>query len=121
MPSLRRLTALLSGLLLVQLTLLGADRSCGSHAGSADPAHVVAALASHDSHDTSPAHAPSDACDAELAPGECQTMPSCATTLTVPARLVGEVVLPPARATLPQPDSIHSQPASGPDVPPPRG
>ena len=124
MPLLRRLTALLSSLLLLQLSLLGADWPCGSHVGSADRAHVGATPAphaSHSSHDAAPTHAPSDACEAERTPGECRTMPSCATTLGVPERVVAEAVLLPTSSTLPQPLSIQSQPATGPDVPPPRG
>lgn len=121
MPFLRRLTALVSSLLLLQLSLLGADRPCDSHVGSADRAHADATPAPHTSHDESPTHAPSEACDAERTPGECRTMTSCTTTLTVPTSLVAEAVHLPASATLPQPLSIHSQPATGPDVPPPRG
>jgi hypothetical protein len=121
MPLLRRLTALLSACLLLQLTLLGADWGCGTRVASADRAHGATPLASHASHDASSTHAPTDACDVERALGDCATMTSCATTLTFPASLVVAVALAPTSDALPEPASIHSQPAAGPDVPPPRG
>jgi hypothetical protein len=121
MPSFRRPAALLSALLLLQLTLLGASWRCGSPGGSAARVHGAAALASHASHDASPRRAPGDTCDVERALGDCATMTSCATTLTVPVSLIVAVALVPASAALPEPVSIHSQPTAGPDVPPPRG
>ena len=124
MPSLRRLTAFISALLLLQLTLLGADWRCGSPVRPADRAHGAATPSSHgshDSHDASSTRVPSDACDVERALGSCATMTSCATTVTVEARIAAAVALVPTTDALPEPVSIHSQPATGPDVPPPRG
>ena len=121
MPTLRRLAALLSSLLLLQLTLLGADWRCGSPVGSADRAHGTATVASHAAHDASSTRAPSDACDVERALGACATMTSCATTISVPASIAVAVALVPSSDALAEPESIHSQPTAGPDVPPPRG
>ena len=122
MTTLRRLTALLSGfLLLLLLTPLGVDRPCDEHAGPADRAHVAATLAMHGAHDASPARTPIDPCDLERTPGDCTTMPSCVTTLTIPAGIVSVVTHALTSDALPEPVSIHSQPTTGPDVPPPRG
>ena len=120
MPTLRRLTALLSGLLL-QLTLLGIDRSCDVHASPADHAHVTATMAAHEAHDASAVRTPIDECDVERTAGDCVTMPSCVTTLTIPAGIVTVVTHALTSDVLPEPVSIHSQPTTGPDVPPPRG
>ena len=121
MPSLLRLTAFLPGLLLLQLTLLGVESPCSSHVRSADRAHVATSGATGMSHDASSTRAPSDACDAEQTAGECATMPSCAAALSLPVGLVVVVALAAAGGALAEPASIHSQPATGPDVPPPRG
>jgi hypothetical protein len=121
MPTLRRLTALLSGLLLLQLTLLGVERPCGEHATRPDRALGTTATAAHGTHDTTPARAPGDSCGVEATASECATMPSCATTLTIPAGAVTVVAGALTSAALPQPVAIHSQPTTGPDVPPPRG
>ena len=121
MPTLRRLTALLSGLLLMQLTLLGIDRSCDVHTSPADHAHVSAPMAAHGAHDASPVRTPIDECDVERTTGDCATMPSCVTTLGVPVRRVTVVPHAPRTDVRPEPISIHSQPTTGPDVPPPRG
>ena len=124
MPTLRRLTALLSSLLLLQLTLLGVDRSCDVHASLVDRAHPAASVATHAAHaphDASPARTPIDACDVERTAGDCATMPSCVTTLTIPAGIVTVVTHALTSDALPEPISIHSQPTTGPDVPPPRG
>ena len=120
MPTLRRLTALLSGLLLLQLTLPGADWSCGSHARPVERARAEMP-AGHAAHEASRTQPPGDACDAEHAPTDCATMPSCAAALGSPARLVTVVALAPASDAIPEPVPVHSQPATGPDVPPPRG
>ena len=120
MSSLRRLAACLSALLLLQLTLLGADWWCISNTRSADSAHAATAPR-HGSHDASPTRAPGDECDTEHTTADCATMPSCAATLTVPANVVMAVGPAPANEALAEPVSIHSQRAAGPDVPPPRG
>jgi hypothetical protein len=120
MPTLRRLTALLSGLLL-QLTLLGIDRPCDVHASPVDRANVAATVAAHGAHEASPMRTPIDECDVERATGDCATMPSCATTLTIPTGLVTVVTHAATSDAIPEPDAVHSQPTTGPDVPPPRG
>jgi hypothetical protein len=112
---------LLSGFLLLQLTLLGVDQSCDEHASPADRVHAAATLAVHGAHDASPARTPIDACDFERTAGDCATMPSCVTTLTIPADIVTVVTHAFTSDVLPEPVSIHSQPTTGPDVPPPRG
>ena len=120
MPTLRRLTALLSGLLLLQVTLFTGSRSCDVHASPVGRG-VVASAGDHEAHDASPVRTPMDRCDLERAAGDCATMPSCVTTLTIPAGMVAVVAHALASDVLPEPVAIHSRPALGPDVPPPRG
>ena len=118
MPPLRRLTALFASLILLPLTLLGADWSCGTHERSADRAQADVIVTTHDAP-----HSPvsSDACDTERTPGDCDTMRSCGTSLAIPATLVTLVALATTSDALPEPVSIHSRPVLGPDTPPPRG
>jgi hypothetical protein len=119
MPSLRRFSALLSGLLFLQLTLLGDGGACrvhGSARGGAGMAAMQTASAQHDGASSS-----HDACGAERAAKSCASMPSCATALGAPVSVVAHVQTVPAAQALPEPVSIHSLAAVGPDVPPPRG
>ncbi|HEX6060304.1 MAG TPA: hypothetical protein VFZ11_14940 [Gemmatimonadaceae bacterium] len=136
MPSLRRITALLVSLLLVQLLLgdagafgaAGRAESPGVHAVHAEHAEHAASAASA-SHEHDRSHLPgcpdcespagSSPCDAPWAPGACSTMPTCAVALAaaVPAPVLLAVTSPgvdPVTATAPP------GPAIPPELPPPR-
>jgi len=119
MPSLRRFSALLFGLLFLQLTVLGDGASCHSHGTAGTGAAMGAMPMASAQHDGTPSS--HDGCGAERTASSCASMPSCATTLGAPASVValGQATL--VAQALPEPVSIHSQPATGPDVPPPRG
>lgn len=118
MPRLRRLSALLLGLLFLQLTLVGDGRTCRSHTVRQGAPDGVAMPMGHMNHDGTPGS--HKACGSERAAGDCASMASCAVTLSLPAIAVASGSPNPAAAVLPEPVSIHSGPAAGPDVPPPR-
>ena len=120
MPSLHRLSALVLGLLFLQLTLLGDGASCRSRGVTGADATMAAMGMGGARHDSAPAS--HDGCGGERARSRCASMPSCATVIAAPASVVALVQsAAPAAQALPAPVSIHSQPAPGPDVPPPRG
>ena len=120
MPSLRRCSALLFGLLFLQLALLGDGGSCRLHGSAGAGASMAAMPMVGAAQDRAPSS--HDGCDTERAASRCATMPSCATALAAPVRVVALVQsAAPATQALPAPVSIHSQPTLGPDVPPPRG
>ena len=121
MSSLRRLTALLSGLLLLQLALLGGRSSCVSHTGAMTHAPAGAMQAATGSHDASLAAAATDACGAQRATDTCTSMPSCAKAIGIPSSIVTHVALVPAASARPEPAALRSHTAAGPDAPPPRG
>jgi len=118
MPSLRRCSALLFGLLFLQLALLGDGGGCRSR-GSAGFAGLAAMPMAGATHDRAPSS--HHGCDTERAASRCATMPSCATAFAAPVRVAALVHAGPVARGLPEPVSIHSLPAAGPDVPPPRG
>lgn len=120
MSPFRRIGALLSGLLLLQLVLLSGDWSCALRRSAATGGHGAMALA-HGSHHTVVGQSPDDGCHTAGVPAACGSMPSCATTLAVPARLAASPTLAAAAVTLGEPVSIRSEPAAAPDAPPPRG
>jgi hypothetical protein len=119
MPPLRRFSALLFGLLFLQLTLLGNGASCRSHGSAGTGAGMAAMQMVETPHGGTPSS--HDACGSERAARSCASMPSCATVLAAPVSVVALVQTLPVVQALPAPVSIHSQPAAGPDVPPPRG
>ena len=119
MPPLRRLSALLLGLLFLQLTLVGDGGACRSHAMRRGALAIAAMPMGHMNHDGTPS--PHKACGTERAAGDCASMASCAVTLSLPTLSVASGPLVPAAAALPEPVSIRSGPSAGPDVPPPRG
>jgi hypothetical protein len=116
---LRRLSALLLGLLFLQLTLLRDGGSCRTHGSAGTSARTGAMAMANAPHDRAPV--PDDGCGAERSASDCGSMPSCATVLATPVTVVALVQLASPAQALPQPASIHSQPATGPAVPPPRG
>ena len=121
MSSLRRLTALLSGLLLLQLALLGGRPSCASHAAAQTNASTMAMHGAHGAPDASLAAVQTDACGTERAADRCTSMPSCATTIGMPSGIVTRVALVPVTSARLEPAALHSHPAAAPDAPPPRG
>ena len=121
MPLLRRFTALLSGLLLVQLTLLDGHGSCASRARRQEHAGAAMMQIAHVSGAVAVEPASNDACDTAHSPAACSSMLSCATALTLPTSESTSTTLCPPTVTLPEPVAIHSQPAAAPDAPPPRG
>jgi hypothetical protein len=120
MPSLHRLSALVLGLLFLQLTLLGDSASCRSRAVAGAEATMAAMDMAGAGHVGAPAS--HDGCGGERATRRCASMPSCATVIAAPVSVVALVqsAVPAAQALTP-PVSVHSQPTLGPDVPPPRG
>lgn len=118
MPVLRRFSALLFGLFFLQLTLLGDGASCRSHGSAGTGADMAAMQMPSAQHDGTPSHG---GCDAERTSSTCASMPSCATVLGATTSVVALLQAAPMAQARPQPVSIHSLPAAGPDVPPPRG
>ena len=115
----RRLSALLFGLLLLQLTLLGDGGACRAHSMRRGAPGVAAIQMGHMSHGGTPSS--HDACGSERDAGDCASMASCAVTLSLATLSVASGALVPAAAALPELVSIRSGPSAGPDVPPPRG
>ena len=121
MPRLRRLTAVLCSLLLVQLTLLDGYRSCAPHARPQEHGSAEMTAVMHGSRALAAAAASTDGCDTEHLPSACSAMSACVSTLGLPTSGVAGEALLPAPMTLPEPVAIHSQPLAAPDAPPPRG
>lgn len=119
MPSLRRFSGLLFGLLFLQLTVLGDSASCRSHGmGRTGATMSGMPMESAQHHGPPSSH---DGCGAKRTASDCASMPSCATALGTPASAAALGQVAPVAQALPEPASIYSQPAAGPDVPPPRG
>jgi len=121
MWSIRRLTALLSGLLLLQLALLGGRPSCATHAAATTHASAMAMQGAHGAHEASLVAASTDACGTERAADRCTSMPSCARTIGMPSGIVMRVALVAVTSARLEPAALHSHPAAAPDAPPPRG
>lgn len=115
----RRLSALLFGLLLLQLTLVGGGGACRAHSMRRGASGVATIRMGHMSHGGTPS--PHDACGSERDAGACASMASCAVTLSHSTLSEASGTLVPAASALPEPVSIRSGPSAGPDVPPPRG
>lgn len=144
MRFLRRLSVALSGILLLQLSLLGSGTLCALQhaAGSADMTGPAAAMAgmmmgggARAGHEfvvigltdasKSPDggcgdHRSADSCGGPWAPGPCTTMSSCAWSQS-------STVLPALAATsaetdgnLPEPQVLQTGPVIAPELPPPR-
>jgi hypothetical protein len=143
MKLLRRFTAALSSILLLQLSLLGSGTLCalqhsGAH-GATDHASVGMAAMAHGASGVGNAAAmdvaateadtPVNGCDTYALAGSCggpwsggtcSSMSSCASSQTVTvAPLLAWV--PRAAATVPpEPGTLHAAPAPAPELPPPR-
>ena len=115
MSLIRRCATFVTCLLLFQLTVLGSQAACDAHDRDDAARH-----AQHDGNHA-PATAPSDDCKAAGMSSSCASMPVCAVTLGVPARVVTSTAVLSSLALLPEPVSRHSHHAAGPDAPPPRG
>jgi hypothetical protein len=120
MPLLRRLSALLTGLLLAQLTLLDGHWSCASHQSGQRHASMATTVA-HLARAATSAPSSHDPCGTERLPGDCTSMPTCATALSLPAASATRVARVLAPVAPPDLVALSSRPAAGPDVPPPRG
>ena len=118
MPPIRRIAALVSSLLLLQLTLVEAGGVCGSRSQRNGSMGSMAA--------DQPSHAPSssssgDDCAVRHPPGACLSMPSCASAVVPPPAVAMRIALASAAGALPEPNAMASHATVGPDVPPPRG
>lgn len=129
MSRLHRFAAVLSGILLLQLTLLGSGTLCGMRAGDRAVGGQMVAMANgamptHAQHD-----APAKGCDAAptshdctspAAPGTCAGMVSCATVAAPQVQLVAIATPRLTTIALPEPANVVSGPALAPELPPPR-
>lgn len=122
----RRFAALLSILLLVQLTLAGSSAACVAHEADGDPASLDGGSMSHASPASAGQEAPAsgssapDGCDLPWALGTCATMASCAPCVLPsapvrPATAIGMAIRAAARPLLAPPTPVRV-----PELPPPR-
>lgn len=117
MSLIRRFTALLSSLLLFQLSVLGGGSACVSHGGGRH--ETMGASAVQRAHVQHP-RSSTDDCGARNRAGACVSMPSCTTLFSTPTAVVAAIATAPTHAVLPETTSPLSEPAAGPTVPPPR-
>lgn len=118
MPLIRRIAALVSSLLLLQLTLVESDGMCGTGAGRDEPMGAMAA--GHPSHAPSPPSSGDD-CLVRHPPGACVSMPSCASAVVSPPAAALPVAFASSSGVPSETNVMPSPAAAGPDVPPPRG
>ena len=141
MPFLRRSSAALCALLLLQLTLLGSETLCAKHRGVGDN-HVDAPVAnamtmmsaadlaissvvtSADRPPVSPEDCGGlgshDGCGLPWAPGQCSSMTTCDVSLAVPASVVVSMIGPTGTVALLSSMGTASGPTFAPELPPPR-
>ena len=141
MPFLRRSSAALFALLLLQLTLLGSGTLCARHHGAGGN-HVDARVANgmtmmsaanlaSSSVVTSADNAPvspedcgglgsHDGCGLPWAPGQCSSMTTCDVSLAVPASVISPTIGPIGTGALLPPVLAQSGPTFAPELPPPR-
>jgi len=143
MKPLRRLTAALSSVLLLQLSLLGSGTLCalqhsGGHGGTDHASAGMAAMAHGASGVGNAAamevaateadtpvngcdtHALAGSCGGPWSAGTCSSMSSCASSQTA---TVAPLIAWAARAAaigMPEPKTLHAAPAPAPELPPPR-
>ena len=117
MPPIRRIAALVSSLLLLQLTLVEGGGVCGSRSQRDGSMGTMAA--DHPSH--APSSSSGDDCALRHPPGTCLSMQSCASAVLPPPAVATRIAFASAAGTLPEPNAMASHAAVGPDVPPPRG
>ena len=133
----RRAFAALSGLLLLQLMLLGSGTLCAmqrdaSHRGMSDGgmqvsgmqatthSHKVVVASGHDAGGPAGGAQDRDSCRVPLAPGQCASMSACAIS-AAPSRMVGaSLAVRIVALSLPTVTRIPSGPTFAPELPPPR-
>jgi hypothetical protein len=143
MAVLRRLTAALSSVLLLQLSLLGSGTLCalqhpGGHGekdhastGMAAMMHaapgpvVMAGMESLAGTSDTPAggcdgQAPAGACHGPWAAGTCTSMSSCASSQSATVAPLLAWAGRTLDLSLPEPSALHAAPAEAPELPPPR-
>ena len=142
MSFVRRSFVALTGLFLLQLTLLGSGTLCavyhsvGRNNAGVDAMHDMGAMtsaattraavpAAPDSHSPmSPADcggtSQHDGCGLPWAPGQCSSMTACDISATPAASIMTSASGVAMSIELPTPALIHSGPTFAPDLPPPR-
>ena len=143
MSLVRRSFAALSGLFLLQLSLLGSGTLCALHHSAArndagahamhDMTGMSSAAATRASVSAIPdADSPKapgdcggmgrrDGCGLPWAPGQCSSMTACDISATPAASIMASVTTGVMALELPTPSLIHSGPTFAPELPPPRG
>lgn len=123
----RRIGAALSGILLLQLTLLGSGTLCAMPSGAAAAqTHDMSGMAGMtqsqaDSQQTPPTGShPDDGCRLPWSPGQCATMTACTIAAMPAATVIVALDARPVISELPIPAEIGSRPATPPELPPPR-
>ena len=114
----RRIGAALSGILLLQLTLLGSGTLCAMPSGAAaTQMHDMGGMADQQ---LPPSSHPDDGCRFPSSPGQCATMTACSIAAMPVAPVIVALNTRPAIAELPMPADLGSRPATPPELPPPR-
>ena len=126
MRSLRRLTAIVLNVFLIQVSLAGYWAACGPHNTAMGSAMDPAAGMSHDGHASQPPEreclgsSTDGDCSPPWASGGCAALTTCATP-TLPARMQVMVESTPPRDAPSRELAIVRQAARpAPDLPPPR-
>lgn len=129
MPRLRRLTAALTSVLLLQLMLFGSGAFCTMHGGSHDMGGVAAhATSAHRASGASIASASAlgdqrhaDGCDGPWASSGCAATASCLVLAATPARARSTLAVVRSAIETLDPAAARAGPTFAPELPPPRG
>jgi hypothetical protein len=127
MSLLRRSATVLSGLLLLQLALLGSGTLCAMHrhATHVSPApHSMHGATGDDAMRMSPTDSndksQTEGCGLPWAPGQCASMTTCTVTVAQVASADVPIAVRAAAVALRAPEMVHSGPTFAPELPPPR-
>ncbi len=121
MPFLKRLIATISGVLFLQLSLLGSGVLCATHRGHAmSPGAGAHAMNGRQAPDDCGTPSTNDSCRGPWAPGGCASMTSCAAATAAPTAGVQVLRTFAVARDLPEPLSAESELAVTPEPPPPR-
>lgn len=141
MPFIRRSLATLTGLLLLQLMLLGSGTVCAMHDGAVSTrashamhqmpgmsggtgSHQVVIAAAEQSNDsTNPTNCGSGrsgGCDLPFPPGQCASMTACHLSANPTSVWVATSMARSLSLALPSPAAGHAGPSFAPELPPPR-
>lgn len=141
MSFVRRSFVALTGVFLLQLTLLGSGTLCAVQRGANDDvsaAHATHRMSGMMSSTSSRVSIPTvsdidgpiksdcdgpgqhDGCSLPWAPGQCSSMTSCNVSATPVASIEASVTLRTTAQELPAPALILSGPTFAPEIPPPR-